>query len=103
MAKLYFVKFSVISMLKYNIELNAFNLFHFRLLLSPLQLGAQAFSWTASMLEPKKIGLPLSPSSTAVRDRVVQAAAKHESQPSDTEESLGLPKESLVQPSENQA
>ncbi|XP_042443453.1 uncharacterized protein LOC122028676 [Zingiber officinale] len=74
-----------------------------RLLLSPLQLGAQAFSRTASMLEPKKIGLPLSPSSTAVRDRVVQAAAKHESQPSDTDEPLGLPKESLVQPSENQA
>ncbi|XP_074562063.1 uncharacterized protein LOC141818474 [Curcuma longa] len=74
-----------------------------RLLLSPLQLGAQALSQTASMLEPKKIGLPLSPSSTAVRDRVVQAAAKHESQPSDTDEPLGLSKESLVQPSENQA
>ena len=33
-----------------------------------------------------KIGLPTSPSSTAVQDRVIQAAAKHESQPSDLNE-----------------
>ncbi|KAK1313282.1 hypothetical protein QJS10_CPA06g01475 [Acorus calamus] len=55
-----------------------------RLLLAPVRLGAQAFSWAAGKLEPNRIGLPTSPSSTAVQDRVLQAAAKHESQPSDS-------------------
>ncbi|XP_072964235.1 uncharacterized protein [Typha angustifolia] len=64
-----------------------------RLLLAPVRLGAQAFSWAAGKLEPNKIGLPTSPSTTAVRDRVVQAAAKHESQPSDAEENQELPGE----------
>ncbi|XP_026660060.2 calcium sensing receptor, chloroplastic-like isoform X3 [Phoenix dactylifera] len=72
-----------------------------RLLLSPVRLGAQAFSWAARKLEPNKIGLPTSPSSTAVHDRVLQAAAKHESHPSDAEEALGLPRESPGQTNKN--
>ncbi|KAH7685095.1 Rhodanese/Cell cycle control phosphatase protein [Dioscorea alata] len=56
-----------------------------KLLFSPFQRGAQAISWAAQKLEPNKIGLQTSPSSTAVQDRVLQAAAKHESQPSDSE------------------
>jgi hypothetical protein len=50
-------------------------------------VGAEALSWAAKKLEPSKIGLATSPSTTAVQDRVLQAAAKHESKPSDTEES----------------
>ncbi|KAG9446962.1 hypothetical protein H6P81_013090 [Aristolochia fimbriata] len=58
-----------------------------RLLASPVGLGAQAFSWVIGKVEPNKLGLPTSPSSTAVQSRVLQAAAKHESQPSDADES----------------
>ncbi|KAK3162720.1 hypothetical protein QOZ80_1BG0092930 [Eleusine coracana subsp. coracana] len=58
-----------------------------QLLLSPVKVGAQAVSWAAKKIEPNKVGLPTSPSTTAVKDRVLQAAAKHESQPSDSEES----------------
>ncbi|KAG4376950.1 hypothetical protein AAZX31_18G001700 [Glycine max] len=56
-----------------------------RLLLSPVRLGAQAFSWAAGKLESNGLGLPTSPSSSDVQNRVLQAAAKHESQPSDSE------------------
>lgn len=56
-----------------------------RLLLSPVKVGAQAFSWAARKLESNKVGLPTSPSSSAVQNRVLQAVAKHESQPSDSE------------------
>ncbi|KAG7561470.1 Rhodanese-like domain superfamily [Arabidopsis thaliana x Arabidopsis arenosa] len=60
-----------------------------RLLLAPVRLGAQAFSWAAGKLETNGVGLPTSPSSSDVRSRVLQAAAKHESKPSDeTSESL---------------
>ncbi|KAG8078740.1 hypothetical protein GUJ93_ZPchr0007g5864 [Zizania palustris] len=58
-----------------------------KLLLSPVRVGAEALSWAAKKLEPNKIGLATSPSTTAVQDRVLQAAAKHGSQPSDAEES----------------
>ncbi|RLN24821.1 uncharacterized protein C2845_PM07G31370 [Panicum miliaceum] len=58
-----------------------------KLLLSPVQVGAEALSWAAKKVEPNKVGLPTSPSTSAVKDRVLQAAAKHESQPSDSEES----------------
>ncbi|XP_051227410.1 uncharacterized protein [Lolium perenne] len=58
-----------------------------KLLFSPVRLGAEALSWAAKKLEPSKIGLATSPSTTAVQDRVLQAAAKHESKPSDAEES----------------
>lgn len=51
----------------------------------PVRVGAQAFSWAAGKLESNGIGLPTSPSSSDVKNRVLQAAAKHESQPSDTE------------------
>ena len=64
-----------------------FSLFLCRLLLSPVRVGAEALSWAAKKLEPNKIGLATSPSTTAVQDRVLQAAAKHESKPSDAEES----------------
>ncbi|GLT56599.1 hypothetical protein SLA2020_296300 [Shorea laevis] len=56
-----------------------------RLLLTPVRGGAQAFSWAAGKLESNRIGLPISPSSSDVQNRVLQAAAKHESQPSETE------------------
>ncbi|XP_010512253.1 PREDICTED: uncharacterized protein LOC104788231 [Camelina sativa] len=60
-----------------------------RLLFAPVKLGAQAFSWAAGKLETNGVGLPTSPSSSDVRSRVLQAAAKHESKPSDeTSESL---------------
>nr|CAB3475093.1 unnamed protein product [Digitaria exilis] len=58
-----------------------------KLLLSPVQVGTEALSWAAKKIEPSKVGLPTSPSTTAVKDRVLQAAAKHESQPSDVEDS----------------
>ncbi|KAJ8615910.1 hypothetical protein MRB53_035282 [Persea americana] len=72
-----------------------------RLLLTPVSLGAQAFSWAAGKVEPNKIGLPTSPSSTEVQSRVLQAAAKHESQPSDTEEAQDPPLESATPGNEN--
>lgn len=56
-----------------------------RLLLSPVRLGAKAFSWTAGKLESNGLGLPTSPSSLDVQNRVLQAAARHESQPSESE------------------
>ncbi|KAL9342551.1 hypothetical protein Peur_065876 [Populus x canadensis] len=55
-----------------------------RLLLSPVRVGAQAFSWATGKLENNRLGLPTSPSSSDVQNRVLQAAAKHESQPSET-------------------
>lgn len=72
-----------------------------RLLLTPVSIGAQAVSWAAGKLEPNKIGLPTTPSSTAVQDRVLKAAAKHESQPSDADDSQGLPTEASGQANEN--
>ncbi|XP_021290518.1 uncharacterized protein LOC110421285 [Herrania umbratica] len=56
-----------------------------RLLLVPVRVGAQALSWAAGKLETNRIGLPTSPSSLDVQNRVLQAAAKLESQPSDAE------------------
>ncbi|KAJ6433475.1 hypothetical protein OIU84_017212 [Salix udensis] len=56
-----------------------------RLLLSPVRVGAQAFSWATGKLENNRLGLPTSPSSSDVQNRVLQAAAKHGSQPSETE------------------
>lgn len=49
-----------------------------------MRLGAQALTWATGKLETNGIGLPTSPSSTDVQNRVLQAAAKHEAQPSDT-------------------
>ncbi|XP_051147947.1 uncharacterized protein LOC127263055 isoform X2 [Andrographis paniculata] len=57
-----------------------------RLLLSPVKLGGEAISWVAGKLETNINGLPMSPSSLDVQSRVLQAAAKHESQPSDGED-----------------
>ncbi|OVA11051.1 Rhodanese-like domain [Macleaya cordata] len=72
-----------------------------RLLLAPVTLGAEAFSWAARKLEPNRVGLPTSPSSSAVQDRVLQAAAKHESQPPDSEEMQDLSYESNAPVDEN--
>ncbi|KAK6153621.1 hypothetical protein DH2020_013260 [Rehmannia glutinosa] len=58
-----------------------------RLLLAPVRLGGQAISWAAGKLETNRNGLPTSPSSSDVQSRVLQAAAKLESQPSDSKES----------------
>ncbi|KAI8537264.1 hypothetical protein RHMOL_Rhmol09G0010000 [Rhododendron molle] len=55
-------------------------------LLAPVRLGGQAISWAAGKLETNGMGLPTSPSSSDVQSRVLQAVAKHESQPSDGEE-----------------
>ncbi|KAK1435413.1 hypothetical protein QVD17_01176 [Tagetes erecta] len=59
-----------------------------RQLLVPVKIGGQAISWAAGKLETNRNGLPTSPSSVNVQNRVLQAAAKHESQPPepDTEE-----------------
>ncbi|XP_039037692.1 calcium sensing receptor, chloroplastic-like [Hibiscus syriacus] len=57
-----------------------------RLLLAPVRFGAQALSWVSGNLETNGIGLPTSPSSSDVQSRVLQAAAKHESKPSDSED-----------------
>ncbi|CAH2063499.1 unnamed protein product [Thlaspi arvense] len=70
-----------------------------RLLFAPVKLGAQAVSWAAGKLETNGVGLPTSPSSSDVRSRVLQAAAKHESQPSD-ETSEGLQDASTSSPEE---
>ncbi|ONK72392.1 uncharacterized protein A4U43_C04F18950 [Asparagus officinalis] len=72
-----------------------------RLLLTPVTVGVQAVSWAAGKLEPNKIGLPTSPSSTSVQDRVLKAAAKHESQPADANDSQGLPTETSSPDNEN--
>ncbi|XP_061369146.1 calcium sensing receptor, chloroplastic [Gastrolobium bilobum] len=72
-----------------------------RLLLAPVKLGAQAFSWAAGKLESNRIGLPTSPSSLDVQSRVLQAAAKHESQPSDSEVNQDPVPESTVPLNQN--
>ncbi|KAI3455488.1 hypothetical protein Pfo_012151 [Paulownia fortunei] len=56
-----------------------------RLLQAPVRLGGQAISWAAGKLDTNRNGLPTSPSSSDVQSRVLQAAAKHESQPPDGE------------------
>jgi hypothetical protein len=62
-------------------------LFSIRLLLAPVRFSAQAISWVSGRLEPNKIGLPTSPSTSAAQNQVLQAAAKHGSQPAESEES----------------
>ncbi|CAA0826870.1 Rhodanese/Cell cycle control phosphatase superfamily protein [Striga hermonthica] len=71
------------------------------LLLAPVRLGGQAVSWAAGKLDPNLNGLPTSPSSSDVRSRVLQAAAKHESQPSESDGIQDSPSENdKVQASE---
>ncbi|RZC50833.1 hypothetical protein C5167_019265 [Papaver somniferum] len=72
-----------------------------RLLLVPVTLGTDAFSWAAKKLEPSRVGLPTSPSTSAVQDRVLQAAAKHESQPSDSDEMQDVSCEAVPPMDEN--
>ncbi|XP_047310449.1 calcium sensing receptor, chloroplastic isoform X2 [Impatiens glandulifera] len=72
-----------------------------RVILSPVRLGGEAISWAAGKWETNGIGLPTSPSSSDVQNRVLQAAAKHESQPSDGEqENRALSTDSTVDLSE---
>ncbi|KGN62371.1 uncharacterized protein LOC101220363 [Cucumis sativus] len=71
-----------------------------RLLLTPVSLGAQALSWAAEKLETNGNGLPTSPSSLDVQNRVLQAAAKHESQPSVDEGIQNRPPEAAIPVSE---
>ena len=55
------------------------------------------FSWAVEKLETNGIGLPTSPSSSAVQKRVLQAAAKHESKPSDVESLANPSSEATMQ------
>ncbi|XP_039007402.1 uncharacterized protein LOC120135123 [Hibiscus syriacus] len=57
-----------------------------RLLLAPVRFGALTFSWVSGKLETNGIGLPTSPSLSEAQSLVLQAAAKHESKPSDSED-----------------
>lgn len=57
-------------------------------------------TWAVGKLETSRNGLPTSPSSTDVQSRVLQAAAKHESQP-DSEETQDLSPETMLSVSEN--
>ncbi|XP_076937462.1 uncharacterized protein LOC143605119 [Bidens hawaiensis] len=57
-----------------------------RQLLVPVKLGGQALSWAAGKLETNRNGLPTLPSYVNVQSRVLQAAAKHGSQPADPTE-----------------
>lgn len=75
--------------------------FTYRQLVIPVRLGGQAISWAAGKLETNSNGLPTSPSSSDVRSRVLQAAAKHESQPSDSEELQESPADSMTPVNEN--
>ncbi|CAN1833606.1 Calcium sensing receptor, chloroplastic [Linum perenne] len=61
------------------------------LLLVPVKMGSKAISWAAEKLETNGNGLPTSPSSSDVQNRVLQAAAKHESQPSSETEGTQPP------------
>lgn len=72
-----------------------------RLLLAPVRFGAQAVSWAAGKLETNRLGLPTSPSSSDVQNRVLQAAAKHGSQPPDTEGIQEPSPESTISVTEN--
>ncbi|XP_049395612.1 uncharacterized protein LOC125859821 [Solanum stenotomum] len=71
-----------------------------RQLLAPVILGGQAMTWAVGKLETSRNGLPTSPSSTDVQSRVLQAAAKHESQP-DSEETQDPSPETMLSVSEN--
>ncbi|KAI3823043.1 hypothetical protein L1987_04469 [Smallanthus sonchifolius] len=62
-----------------------------RQLLVPVKLGGEAISWAAGKLESNRNGLPTSPSSVNVQNRVLQAAAKHESQPDGEEATTQSP------------
>ncbi|KAG6418328.1 hypothetical protein SASPL_120531 [Salvia splendens] len=62
-----------------------------RSLLAPVTLGNQAVSWAAGKLETNRNGLPTSPSSSDVQSRVLQAAAKLESQPPGTVDTQDFP------------
>lgn len=68
-----------------------------KLLLRPFALATQGIVWAAGGLEPSKLQLATSPSTSAVQDRVLQAAAKHGPLPSeyDQEQQEAQPSEGL--------
>ncbi|OWM73879.1 hypothetical protein CDL15_Pgr018939 [Punica granatum] len=59
------------------------------------RVSLQLFWIAAGKLETNGIGLPTSPSSSDVQNRVLQAAARHESQPSEDEGSQEFSPESV--------
>lgn len=61
-----------------------------RALFSPFQSATQGILWIAGQMEPNKLKLATSPSTTAVQNRVLQAAAKHGSLPSEIEQTQDL-------------
>lgn len=61
-----------------------------RALFNPFQSASQGILWFAGQMEPNKLKLATSPSTTAVQNRVLQAAAKHGSLPSELEQTQGL-------------
>lgn len=69
-----------------------------KVLLRPFALATGGIVWVAGQLEPSKLQLATSPSTSAVQDRVLQAAAKHGPLPSefDQEEQESQPSEASV-------
>lgn len=61
-----------------------------RALFSPFGSATQGILWFAGQMEPNKLKLATSPSTTAVQNRVLQAAAKHGSLPSELEQTQDL-------------
>lgn len=57
-----------------------------RILLRPFALASQGIVWVAGKVEPSKLQLATSPSTSAVQDRVLQAAAKHGPLPSELDQ-----------------
>ncbi|MCO5596418.1 hypothetical protein L7F22_050480 [Adiantum nelumboides] len=57
-----------------------------KLLLQPFSLVTQGIVWAAGAVEPSKLQLATSPSTSAVQDRVLQAAAKHGPLPSEADQ-----------------
>ncbi|KAH7279124.1 hypothetical protein KP509_37G006300 [Ceratopteris richardii] len=57
-----------------------------KVLLRPFTLVTQGIIWAAGMMEPSKLQLATTPSTSAVQDRVLQAAARHGQLPSESEQ-----------------
>ncbi|KAI5063379.1 hypothetical protein GOP47_0021926 [Adiantum capillus-veneris] len=57
-----------------------------KLLLRPFALATQGIVWAAGAMEPSKLQLATSPSTSAVQNRVLQAAAKHGPLPSEADQ-----------------
>ena len=67
----------------------------YRILLRPFRFVGEKILWAVGQVEPSTLQLATSPSTSAMQDRVLQAAAKHgplasESEPEQTEEVKNL-------------